>query len=150
MNFLIGLAHRPIFHFFLHVLHAPFIGILFTSGLICAILKLNTYSYLYGYSWNGRAFILDIFISMLFIAAIYFISFPTILLIWHLGLSINVNNAMNTLFKRFSVLYMFKPSNGLKCINCALAGLENFSSHGKHCSKCGCAANNNPHHEIAE
>ena len=56
---------------------------------------------------------------------------------------------MNTLFEKSSVLYMFRPGDSFRCINCAMVGIENTTSNGKHCAQCGCIANNNPHNEIA-
>ena len=64
-NFLIGLSYRPLFNFFSIKLDMPFIGILFLLALVCAILRLNTLSYLYGQAWNTKHFIIHLLITML-------------------------------------------------------------------------------------
>ena len=50
VNLVIGFTYRNFFYFFAFTLEAPMIGLLFISGLICDILKLNATCYLYGHN----------------------------------------------------------------------------------------------------
>ena len=151
-NFIIGLGYKPIFYFFLKTLDMPYIGLLFVSALICAILHLNALCYLNPHKWSTKSFFADVIIYMLiiFIVNTALVGIGLIVIVWY-----GINAIPGLLDPKLARAYndMFICHIDAKCFNCAQVGIESPKQSGKHCSLCGVtvsASGKSPHAQIAK